>query len=142
MASTGISESGLSILHQSGIATSKSTQRREMNKSSIIHDNAIREFINDATQKKALLVFMVDDFTNAHTKRRPTDQKTSVASNMATLLLKKFNVRSAIPVSSNITNPNGISTSALLDCLTKSAPFLSAKKKIHALCQNITLYGH
>ena len=88
-----------------------------MYKSSKIHDNAIREFINDATQKKALLVFMVDDFTNVHTKRRPTDQKTSVASNMATILLKKFNDGSAIPVSSNIINPNGISTNALLDFL-------------------------
>ena len=124
--SKGISEGGLSILHQSGIATSKSTQRREMYKSSKSHDNLVREFITDATEKRAMLVFMVDDFTTVHTKRRPTNQKTSTASNMATLLLKRFHDGSAIPVSSNIINPNGIATSALTEFLDKSVPSLSA----------------
>ena len=124
--SKGISEGGLSILHQSGIATSKSTQRREMHKSAKNHDNVVREFITDAAEKRAMLVFMVDDFTNVHTKRRPTDQKTSTASNMATLLLKRFNDGSAIPVSGNIINPNGIATSALTEFLDKSLPSLSA----------------
>ena len=45
--SKGISEGGLSILHQSGIATSKSTQRREMHKSAKNHDNVVRDFITD-----------------------------------------------------------------------------------------------
>ena len=46
-------EGGLSILHQSGIATSKSTQRREMHKSAKNHDNVVREFITDAAEKKS-----------------------------------------------------------------------------------------
>ena len=62
--------------------------------------------------KKALLLFMVDDFTDIHTKRRPSDQNTSVARNMATLHVKRFDDGSTIPISRNIMNPEGISTSA------------------------------
>ena len=69
---------------------------------------------------------MVVDSTTVHTKRRPTNQKTSTASTMATLLLKRSNDGSAIPVSSNIINPNGIATSALTEFLDKSVPSLSA----------------
>ena len=63
-----MSEGGLSVLHQNGIAISKSTQRREMYKSAENHNFLVRDFIQEGIVKKALLVFMVDDFTNIHTK--------------------------------------------------------------------------
>ena len=56
----------------------------------------------------------------------PLTRKHQLQANMATLPLKKFNDGSAIPVSSNFINPNGISTNALLNFLKKSAPFLSS----------------
>ena len=57
---------------------------------------------------------MIDDFTNIHTKRRPSDQATSTARNMATILLKRFDDGSAIPVHKDTINPDGICEDKLL----------------------------
>ena len=77
-------------------------------------------------QKKALLVLMIDDFTNIHTKRGPTDQTTSKARNMATILIKRFCNGSAIPVNHNLINPDGISQEKLLQYSLAMIPSLAA----------------
>ena len=82
----GISEGGLSVLNKSGITVSKSTQRREFLKVADSHESVVQDFIADAINKKALLALMIDDFTNIHTKKRPTDQATSSARSMATII--------------------------------------------------------
>ena len=57
---------------------------------------------------------MIDDFTNIHTKRGPSDQTTSTARNMATILLKQFDDGSAIPVHKDTINPGGLCEDKLL----------------------------
>ena len=48
----GISEGGLSVLNQSGIAVSKSTQCRLITKKAENHELIVREFVADAIDKK------------------------------------------------------------------------------------------
>ncbi|XP_065061436.1 uncharacterized protein LOC135688497 [Rhopilema esculentum] len=121
----GISEGGLSVLHKSGIAVSKSTQRRDFYKIAESHESLVKDFIADAIERKALLILMIDDFTNIHTKRRPTDHITSKARNMATILMKRFCDGSAIPVDQHVVNPDGICQDMLLDFTTKMLSSLS-----------------
>ena len=47
----GISEGGLSVLHKSGIAVSKSIQRRELHNIVENHELAVKEFVNEAIEK-------------------------------------------------------------------------------------------
>ena len=58
--------------------------------------------------KKARIVLMVDDFTNIHTKRRPSDQTPSAERNMATILMKRFCDGSAILIRQDTITPGGI----------------------------------
>ena len=66
----------------------------------------MKDFISDAIDRKALLILMIDDFTNIHTKRRPTDHITSKARNMAKILMKWFCDGSTLPVDQNVINPD------------------------------------
>ena len=100
----GISESGLSVLSNVGITVSKSTQQRERNKAASDHERVVLEFVQEAYEQKDLLVLMIDDYTDIHTKQRPKDQETSTATSMATILLKRLPGVPAIPV----TEPSAI----------------------------------
>ena len=64
----GISDTGLSILNNSGIAISRNTQKLDRQRSARNHSQVVRDFISDAVSKQDLLVLMIDDFTNIHTK--------------------------------------------------------------------------
>ena len=109
-----ITEGGLSVLNQSGIAITKSTQCRLITKIAELHELIVREFVADAIDKNALLVLMIDEFTNIHTKRRPSDQTTSTARNMATSLVQQFDDGPAIPVHKDTINLGGICKDKLL----------------------------
>ena len=76
--------------------------------------------------KKALIVLMIDDFTNIHKKRRPSDQTTSAARNVATILMKRFCDGSAIPIRQDTITPGGICQELLLQFSAKMLPSLSA----------------
>ena len=121
----GISEGGLSVRNKSGIAVSKSTQRREFLKVANSHESVVQDFIADAINKKALLALMIDDFTNKHTKKRPADQATSSARSMATIIIKRFSDGSAVSIDEQIINPDGISQDMLLQLTAKLLPSLS-----------------
>ncbi len=79
------------------------------------HTKLVHDFINEAITKKALLVIMIDDFTNIHTKRRPTDETTSSARSMATILLKRFHDGSAIPSERSCIVAQGLSKDVLIE---------------------------
>ena len=121
----GISKVGLSVLNKSGIAVSKSTQRREFLKVADSHESVVQDLIADAINKKALLALMIDDFKNIHTKKRPTDQATSSARSMATIIIKRFSDGSAVSIDEQIINPDGISQDMLLQLTAKLLPSLS-----------------
>ena len=82
-------------------------------------------FIEEAISAKELLILMIDDYTNIHTKRRPKNQETSTARSMATILLKRFHGVQAIPAQCSI-NPDGVSTDLLIDYTVSSLSSLSA----------------
>ena len=50
----------------------------------------MKDFIDETIHMKCLLVVMIDDYTNIHTKHRPLDSTTSTARSMATIFLKRF----------------------------------------------------
>ena len=118
----GISEAGLTILNKSGIAMPKTTQRRELCKSAKSHDKSTAAFINDSLRNEDLLVLMIDDYTNIHTKHRPKSQETSAARTMATILLKRFKGIPGIPAKTKnaVKNPDGASSDLLVRFLETS----------------------
>lgn len=63
----GLSETVLNILNKSGIAMSKTTQRRHQYRTAEIHERVVADFIAQATQGKKLLASMIDDFTFVQT---------------------------------------------------------------------------
>ncbi|XP_065071763.1 uncharacterized protein LOC135696323 [Rhopilema esculentum] len=87
--------------------------RRSVHKNMEKHNNAVFDYINEAVTNRELLILLIDDYTNIHTKRRPKDLKTSDARSMATILLKKFPGIHAISSNGNHTNPDGISSNLL-----------------------------
>ena len=86
----GLSGTGLSILNQCEIGVSGKTFHRSMHKVSASRNEMVHNFIIDATSSGDLLVLMIDDYTNIHTKRRPKEEETSTACTMAAILLKRF----------------------------------------------------
>ena len=86
---------------------------RELKKSETC-DSVIKEWIADTIQQEKLLVFMVDDYTNVHTKHRPKDLNPNQISKKATLLLKRFD-HAAIPVTNlpESNNPVGVDPTLL-----------------------------
>ena len=111
----GLSGTGLSILNQCGIGVSGKTYHRSMHKVSASHNEMVHNFINDATSSGDLLVLMIDDYTNIHTKRRPKQEETSTACTMATILLKRFPGIPAIRKSDSHINPHCITTKNLIE---------------------------
>ncbi|XP_065054170.1 uncharacterized protein LOC135682973 [Rhopilema esculentum] len=122
----GISETGLSILNKSGVSVSKSTQKRERVKLSFNHDKAVSTFVSEAVENKDLLVLMIDDYTNIHTKSRPNDAETSTAISMATILLKRFQGVPAIPSLFPTTNPKVVDSALLEQILSENISNLSS----------------
>ncbi len=74
----------------------------------------LANFITEATNAGDLFALMIDDLTNVHTKRRPKDQETSTARNMATVLLKRFQGIPAIPSQASM-NAKGVSSDLLIE---------------------------
>ena len=123
-----MSETGLNILNKSGIAISKSTQRRVLYKTAANHGKIVSEFIdiNEASRNKDLLVLMIDYYTNIHTKQRPSTEETSTARSMATILLKRFSGLLAIPAERSAMNPVGVSSELLVELFTAKLLKLSS----------------
>ena len=50
-----------------------------------------------AIENEHLITLMIDDWTKVYTKRRPTDENTSVADNFSTIIIKVVKDIKAIP---------------------------------------------
>eukprot|EP00795_Rhopilema_esculentum_P005662 gene5662-10900_t len=73
-------------------------------------------------KERDLIVLIVNDFTNIHTKQRPKNEITSVARHIATILIKRFrSVPGILALTNNSAmNPDGVSTHLLVDLLDKT----------------------
>ena len=101
---------------------------REMSKViDFSYEGLVRSWIQDAMNRSAMLVFMVDDYTNVHTKHRPTETNPTVVSHKATLLLKRFDDVKAIPVEGlqQTHNPDGVDSKLLVKFLLEKMSTLS-----------------
>ena len=54
------------------------------------HYQSFESFVMQAIEQKLLLVLVMDDYTSAHTKRRPLDEKPSEGKTMSTIVVKAF----------------------------------------------------
>ena len=84
------------------------------------HDMLVSQFISEACASKDLLVLLIDDYTNIHTKRRPNDEMTATARNMATILLKRLRGIPAIPASAVDIDPLGKNSEALAQAVAEN----------------------
>lgn len=74
------------------------------------HRDSLDTVIKQAIEHQWLIVLIIDDYTNIHTKRRPTDPDVCKAANMCSIIIKVFKNIKAIPVDSaiNMHDPLGI----------------------------------
>ena len=93
----GISEKGLESLRNLGITAHPRTVKVQSKLSSSVHSDTVQSFIESAIENEHLLIFLIDDYHNIHTKHRPEAKKQTQDIHMATLLLKVFPEVKAIP---------------------------------------------
>ena len=89
---------------------------REISQSAATSGHLFQSVLEDAIQNECLVTLMIDDWTKVCTKKRPTDERKSVADNFCTIITKVTKEIKAIPLSETrkIHNPVGIN----VDCLT------------------------
>ena len=86
----GVSEHGLTSLKNLGIAAHPRTVKSASKASSDSHLESVVNFLNDAQNKRQLVVIFIDDYHNIHTMHRTSKQQQTQTIHMATLLLKVF----------------------------------------------------
>ena len=70
-----INQEGIETEHIMGHACSRRTLNNVMNKMSQSHFKSFEDFITKATDRKWLIVLIIDDFTAIHTKKKTTRGK-------------------------------------------------------------------
>ena len=92
-----ITDEGLETQRNIGTACSSRVITRSLNiyasQNTAVFDNAV----SYALDNEKLILLFIDDYTKVHTKRRPTNDVTSVADNMCTIAIKIFHDIPAIP---------------------------------------------
>ena len=87
----GISKQGLMSLRNLGIAAHPHTVKAAAKSSASSHPKSLVKFFQDAVNDEKLVVVMIDDYHNIHTKHRPESKTQTNAVHMSTLLVKVFN---------------------------------------------------
>ena len=90
--SNQINQEGIETEHIMGHTCSRRTVNNVMHIMFESHFKSFEDFTTEATERKWLIVLIIDDFTNIHTKRRPHEDKSSEAKTMCTTLLKLSNI--------------------------------------------------
>ena len=87
------------------------------------HFKSFEDFITTATDRKWLIVLIIDDFTAIHTKRRPQEEKLSEAKTMCTIVVKAFKDIPAVPVTHALCthDQNGIDIEACIQLITAAS---------------------
>ena len=75
----------------------------------------LQDVVKEAIENEYLITLMIDEWTKVYTKRRPTDESTSVADNFCTIIIKVVKDIKAIPRTEvkTIHNPKGIDVESL-----------------------------
>ncbi len=132
----GMSDTGLYALYKMGLGLGHTTFYRDAHRAKYDHDIQLRDVIQTAIAGKKLMVIIIDDYTNIHTRQR--SNFTEIA-HMATVLLRIFEAP-AVPASVDghpVNDPVGVNTQALLNGFAENmwtvmSPFVStAPNTIH-----------
>ena len=109
----GLSVTGMHALHRLGVGVGVSTFYKGWHSTTQRHHARINQVIREALAKKKLMVVIIDDYTNIHTRRR-CDFREDNHSHMATVLVRIFDLP-AIPLQPHHPNvPEGINIQLLL----------------------------
>ena len=114
-----VTQSGLETQRQLGTSCSSKVITRNRSSLGKVNQKQCNDAITEAIQKKFPILLMIDDYHNIHTIRGPTDQATSKADHMSTILMKIVKEATAIPFSSTslVQNPSGIDIDLLVNNL-------------------------
>ena len=95
-----VTQSGLETQRQLGTSCSNKVITRNCSSLAKVNQTQCNDAITEAIRKKFPILLMIDDYHNIHTNRGPTDQATSKADHMSTILMKIVKEATAIPFSS------------------------------------------
>ena len=117
----GLSDTGMRAMHEMGLALGTTTFYRTMQQDSSPHLAKIDKIIRQAMRDKKLIVVIIDDYSNIHTRRRPQDNPANI-SHMATVILRVFDLP-AIAVQQPPANfPGAINIHLLLNNFLHNMP--------------------
>ena len=115
--SHGLSDIGIMAMHAMGLSISKEHFHKFIREAKVSHLETVNLLIKEATRNGKRLTLMVDDYTNVHSIRRPTCQKTVDVAHMATILVRVYD-RPAIPAYGEqigpANDPAGVDVDALV----------------------------
>ena len=119
-----MTDEGIDTQRAIGSSLCSRSVKRQIAEFSSTSGHLFESVVKDAINNEYLVTLMIDDWTKVYTKKRPTDERTSVADNFCTIIIKVTKEIKAIPLSETqkIHNPVGID----VDCLTSfvfSEPF-------------------
>ena len=98
LGSNQINQEGIETEHIMGHTLARRTVNNVVNTLSESHFKSFDDFITEATERKWLIVLIVDDFTSIHTKKRPQKDQSSEAKTMCTIVVKAYKEIPAIAV--------------------------------------------
>ena len=110
-----LTDEGIDTQRVLGTAVGSRSVKREIVNSAKNSSELLKEVVTEAIENEYLITLMIDDWTKVYTKRRPTDESTSVADNFCTIIIKVVKDIKAIPRTEvkTIHNPKGIDVESL-----------------------------
>lgn len=105
-----LTDEGIDTQRVLGTAVCSRSVKREIVDFSKNSSGLFNDIVKDAIENNYLVALMIDEWTKVYTKRRPTDETTSVADNFCTIIIKVTKDIKAIPRTEHKTihNPVGI----------------------------------
>ena len=96
--SNQINHEGIETEHIMGHTCSRRTVNNVLYTISESHFKSFEEFITEATERKGLIVLIIDDFTAIHTTKKPQEDKSLEAKTMCTIVVKAFKDNPAVSI--------------------------------------------
>lgn len=120
-----LTDEGLDTQRTIGTSLCSRSLKRKITDSAKSSGDLFNSIVEDAIKNEYLVTLMIDDWTKVYTKKRPTDERTSMADNFCTIVIKVTKDVKAIPFTEpeKIHNPHGIAVDNLTNFVF-SQPFL------------------
>ena len=92
-----LTDEGIDTQRVLGTAVGSRSVKREIFNSAKNSSELLQDVVKEAIENEYLITLMIDEWTKVYTKRRPTDESTSVADNFCTIIIKVVKDIKAIP---------------------------------------------